>query len=182
MRASRLLSIFTLLVIGAVASGQGMPPPSAEISKFSWALGEWEGTSVWNMDGMPANTESKDIWTFEIEGQFLKMTTTATSMGQTSKETSYCGWNAEKKQYDSWAFSDIATVPRIEHGTFDGTTMTMESEPWTTMMGTITGRGTVAKKSDAEMTFSLEFRQPDGTWKKVAEGTYKKKMALARAA
>ena len=147
------------------------PPP--ELKKLQFLVGEWTGKMKWSMPGM---TEASDMpFKVEWEGQFLKTTSTMTMAGMSMVETAYIGWDAKRKDYTSWTFTNFAPQPRIEHGKFEGDKFVSVSEPWDVGMGEpTTGRATITKVTDIMVNFMLEFKEGD-KWNKVAEGTFTKK-------
>ncbi len=171
----RIFSVLMLMSVGAVYAAQEpvmAPPP--ELKKMQFMVGEWTGKMKWTMAGVPA--ESSDM-PFKVEwaGQFLKTSSTMTMAGMSMVETGYIGWDAKRKDYTSWTFSNFAPMPRIEHGKFEGDKFISVSEPWDTGMGEPTvGRATTTKVTDIMISFLLEFKEGD-KWNKVAEGTFTKK-------
>lgn len=172
-RFSRVL-LCCSIVLGTAAVAQGPAGPPPEVKALEWLMGHWEGEFKWNMMGV----ESDSKMTIEAgwEGQFLKLVQTTEVPGMEKMiETGYLGWDAKEKKYRMWSFSNYSPYPRIESGSLQGSKLVMTSEPWDTGMGDpITGRGTMDKRSDSEVHFSLEF-QMNGTWEKVGEGVLKKK-------
>jgi hypothetical protein len=170
-----LRSLFASCVfaICALASAQApnMSIP-AEVKKLDWLLGEWSGTIKWVMPGMEGSgpMNLKNNW----EGQFLKCSTVTEAEGMKMTEESYFGWNAEKKQYDCWTFTNFAPTPRRDSGHLTGDRLVMTSEPWEISGEKIEGRGTMTKNSPTELGFLLEFKM-EGKWVKAAEGILKKK-------
>lgn len=178
MRASRVLAAISFLVLGASAFAQvpDLNPPK-QITDLSWSVGEWSGTMHWDMQGQQSDGPTTLV--IDMEGQFLRQKSTQEVMGMAMTETAYMGWNEKDKRYDCWSFTNFAPTPRLEHGTVNGNTWVMESEPWDVMGQLTTGRSTVTKVSDTEMKMVLEFKMGD-TWTKVSEGTLKKKPAAAK--
>ncbi|SRR5581483_3736159 len=170
----RTASILFATIVSAVCFAQQMNmEPPAELKKLSWVLGSWSGTLNWTAPDMQMSGTM--TWKAEWENQFLKMTTVTEMSGMKMVETSYTGWNAKKKSYDSYTFTNFAPTPRIEHGTLTGDKFVSISEPWE-VGGSPTptvGRATLVKKSDTEATMILEFKEGE-KWTKVAEGTFKK--------
>lgn len=169
--AKALISLAAMPVV-AFANAQQADVP-AELKAMSFMVGTWKGKVTWSMPGMdPATEESTIVNTWS--GQFLKSESKMNVGGMEMVETTYIGWDPEKKKYSSHAFTNIAATPRIEWGVAkDANTFVFESEPWDVMGQKTVGRGTMAKVSDTEIKFMLEFKTGD-SWMKVAEGTYKK--------
>ena len=147
--------------------------PPAELKKLDWYIGEWTGKVKWSMPGMPPTDEEmsiKNVW----DGQFIKSSSIMTMSGQKMMETSFVGWNAKTKKYDSYTFTNFAPTPRIEHGEMDGDKFAFTSDPWDVGGMEMIGRASMVKKSDKEFTFILEFKLGD-KFEKVGEGSFKKK-------
>lgn len=158
----RSLVIAALFGLSALSVGQtpSFAPPD-ELKKLEWLVGKWTGTGKMSMQGMEADVTM--TWTTSYEGQFLK-TVGVNDYGMIKiEETMYIGWNAAKKGYTAWAFSNVSPDPRIEHGTIDGNKIVMTSEPWTVMGTTAVGRGTLERKDDKTVVMTLEFKEGD-TW------------------
>lgn len=169
-----LLSLFVAACVVVPSVAQEMGPP-VELKKLEWFLGEWTGKVKYTFPGEDP-TEGEMAFKNEREANFLKSTSKFKMMGTDFVEIGYIAYNAKDKCYCSWTFTNFAPLPRIEHGTLDGDTVTFVSEPWEVGMpgGPTTGRATLKKKSDKEMTFTLEFKEGD-KWNKVGEGTFTKK-------
>jgi hypothetical protein len=174
MNSISQILLWCSIVFGVSAVAQGPSGPPAEVKALEWLTGQWEGDFNWNMMGV--ESDSKMTISAEWEGQFLKLVQTTEVPGMDKMiDNSYLGWDAKEKKYRMWSFSNYSPNPRIESGTLEGSKLVMTSEPWDTGMGDpITGRGTMTKRSENEIHFSLEF-QMNGTWEKVGEGLLKKK-------
>jgi len=166
---------WVMLMLSPMAVWAQMPnlTPPKELDVFSSWMGSWESTVKWDMMGEKMDTP----YTLKIEreGQFIKIYAVMDMMGMKMIETQYIGWNAEKKKYESWTFSNWAPTPRHEWGTTEGTKFIFISDPWEASPGEKTeGRATMDPKSDKEIQFTLEFKM-DGKWTSVATGTFTKK-------
>ncbi|HWP31474.1 MAG TPA: DUF1579 family protein [Fimbriimonadales bacterium] len=169
---SALAILLPCVFVMPIFAQPSMTPPE-EIRKFGWMVGEWSGKMKWLMEGMEGEMDM--TLKNEFEGQFLKTTSAMDMMGEKFTEVSFMGWDASKKRYSSWTFTNFAPLPRIEHGTMDGNKLVFISEPWLVMSEEPTvSRATLTKISDKEVSFTLEFKQEE-KWEKVAEGTFKKK-------
>lgn len=156
----------------ALSQGPATEPP-AELKKLSWYIGEWSGKVKWSMPGTPL-TEEDMSFKNEWDGQFIKSTSVMSMSGQKMTETSFTGWNPKTKKYFAYTFTNFAPTPRVEHGEVDGDKFVFTSEPWEVGGMEMVGRALVAKKSDTEVGFVLEFKLGD-KFEKVAEGTFRKK-------
>jgi hypothetical protein len=147
--------------------------PPKELDVFNKLIGSWEATVKWDMMGEKMDS----LYTLKVEreGQFIKMTSVMDMMGMKMTETQFTGWNAGKKKYESWAYSNWAPTPRHELGIMDGTKFISTSDPWEASPGEMTeGRFTMDLKSDKEFPMILEFKM-EGKWTTVATGTFKRK-------
>lgn len=146
--------------------------PAPELKKLEWQVGTWSGNLKWLMPGMEgeAKMDFKCVW----EGNFLKSTSAMEMSGMKFNEVSFTGWDAAKKEYVSWTFTNFAALPRIERAKLDGNTMISTSEPWDTGMGqAMISRATLIKKSDKEFSMTIEFKTGE-KFEKAAEGAFKK--------
>lgn len=168
------LVAFLGFACAAVASYGQMPDltPPAELKFFDFMKGSWTGTMKWSYG---AEMEVPTTLKVESEGQFLKMTNEMDMAGMKMTEVQYVGWDAAKKQFVSYAFTNFSPQARIERGTATGNKQVMESEPWTVGPGeTMLSRATLIKKSDTEFDLNLEFKI-EGKWQTASTVTMKKK-------
>lgn len=174
LNTMKLCALALLLSLFGSLLSQGMPERPAELKKLEWMLGEWTGKWTWHIPGMEG--EMTMTLKNEYEGHFIKKTSVMTMEGMTSKEACYMGWDASKRRFSCWTFTDFAPTPRIEHATMDGDKLIFISEPWDVGMpeGPIVSRATLTKKSDKEIVFLVEFKQGEN-WTKAADGSFKKK-------
>lgn len=172
MKTRHLILILMLFVAGASRAQEAMMPLPEELKKLEWMLGKWEGSIKWTMPGMEG--EAKMAFEATWDGQFQKQSSTMEMMGMKMIETAYIGWDAAKKQYSMYTFTNFAPTPRVEYGKFDGTTWVSISEPWATGMGSTVSRSTIVKKSNTELDLTVEFKEGD-KWNKVGVATFKKK-------
>jgi len=165
--------IITLAALLAFAVAPAQEKPSTEMERIAWMLGDWSGKVKWSMKGMNEAVEMP--YKAVMEGNFMKSTSSFQMMGMSFSETSYLCWDAGKKRYSSYTFTNFAPTPRVEHGTFEGDKMVMLSEPWSVgPEGPTTSRATVIKKSEKEVHFLLEFKEGE-KWVKTAEAKFTKK-------
>lgn len=168
----RYLALLCLFVLGTAALAQPSMAPPAEIRKLDWMLGTWEGSFNWDMEGTKSVATMKMV--IDIDGQFQRQVTTMEMSGMKITETAYLGWNAEKKKYGMYTFTNFSPEPRIEWGDEKNGEMIFFSEPWNSGMPEKTSsRATLKKLNDKEVSMVLEFRAGD-KWTKVADGTFKK--------
>ena len=162
-------------MIASICFGQvpNMQPP-AEMQGFGWMVGEWMDEGTWTMEGMDpmkVATSFKAEW----DGQFLKQSAVNDFSGfMKMTETMMLGYDAAKKQYVSYSFTNMAPVPRVERGTMNGQTLTMTSDPWEVMGEAHVSRATMTKVNNDELKMKLEF-QVEGKWTTVMDTTYKRK-------
>lgn len=156
----RFSIILLLLAVVGVANAQMEPP--AELAKFSHYLGDWTGKGTYEFMGEKGDMTQKTKVT--MEGQFLKMVTVSDIGGMNMTETSYVGWDAGKKAYMSYTFTNFAPTPRIEKITIkaDGSEL-WECDGWETGMGMTKSRVTMTPKGDKAMSMKLEMFN-DGKW------------------
>ncbi|MGI8923081.1 MAG: DUF1579 family protein [Fimbriimonadales bacterium] len=169
----RIKFIVALAALLAFALAPAQEKPSAEMERIAWMIGDWNGKVKWSMEGMNETVELP--YKAVTEGNFLKSTSSFQMMGMRFSETSFLCWDAAKKRYSSYTFTNFAPTPRVEHGTFEIDKMVMISEPWSVdPKGPTTSRASVTKKSDKVVHFLLEFKEGE-KWVKVAEATFTKK-------
>lgn len=113
------------------------------------------------MAAQGSEMDMKITMTYSMEGQFLKCITISDFGIMKMEEVGYLGYNAEKKQYKMWTFSNMSPDPRIETGAMVGDKLVMTSEPWTIMGQSMIGRGTLEKKDEKTLNFLLEFKEGD---------------------
>jgi hypothetical protein len=167
-----LLMVLASLV-SAFCFGQEMDlAPPAEVKKFDWMLGDWTAKSTFVMPEMPAMDVTMSI-KCEWDGQFLKQTAVNDFGLMKMTETFYLGFDPESKKYVSFAFTNLAPVPRIERGALVGDVLTMVSDPWSAGGQTHISRATMSKVGPSEMTMKLEF-QVDGKWVTAMDAVFKK--------
>lgn len=168
-----VVSFVMALSVCAGVLAQEMEPP-AELKKFEWMVGSWEGSTKYNMEGM--DMESKDTMDIRWDGQFLRITNVGDMGPMKMTETMFISWDAASKKYKSWSFTNFAPTPRIETAEAMGDKFVSISEPWSVpgMAEATVSRFTMTKKSDTEVSFLLEFKEGD-KWTKVGEGSAKKK-------
>lgn len=171
MKQFILLLALSGLTGSAVAQEMPVEPP-AELKALAWQNGDWEGTVKWSMPGM----EGDSVMAFKVsfEGPFQKSVSTMEMQGMKMIETGYLAWDAAKKEFVMWTFTNFAPMPRVERGHLNKEKMVMTSDPWEVMGQTMVSRATMTKKSDKEMSFVLEFKMGD-SFTKAAEGSFKKK-------
>jgi len=143
------------------AFAQSFDPPQ-QVTDLKWMLGTWTGKGKMEMMGTAMDTSI--TMTTTMEGQFLKSVSVYDMGAVKMEETQYVGWNEEKKEYTSWAFTNLAPTPRIEHGKMENGAMVMTSESWQGMVG----RGTMKKISETKVGFLLEF-QNESKWDKAMD-------------
>ena len=169
----RLMTLLAVCGFAVCAVAQQGPTPPAELEKLAYMLGDWEGTFSWTMPGMEGDMKMQ--LKCEMDGMFLRQTSKMDMQGAVATESAFFGWNAAESRWDVWTFTNFAPTPRIEHGTLEGSVLTVTSEPWAVEgMGEVVSRSTISKASDSEVSFKLEFKQGD-QWMEVAHGLLKKK-------
>jgi Protein of unknown function (DUF1579) len=161
-------------IVSAFCFGQtpDMAAP-VEMKKFDWMVGEWTTKSKWTMPGMePMDVASS--FKAEWDGQFLKQVASSEFVGfMKMTETMMLGYDASKGEYVSYAFTNFAPTPRIEHGKLTGDVLVMVCDSWDVMGSVSTSRSTLTKLSNDEAKFKLEFKEGD-KWSVVTEGVYKR--------
>lgn len=113
------------------------------------------------MTAQGSEMDMKMTMTFAMEGQFLKSTTISDFGVLKMEEVGYLGYDAEKKQYKMWTFTNVSPEPRFESGNMVGDKLVMISEPWGIMGQSVIGRGTLEKKDEKTINFLLEFKEGD---------------------
>lgn len=165
-----ILSVLSLVAITAQAQ---LAPVPEEMKKLEWMVGTWAGKVKWTMTGMdPMDGEMS--MTNTMEGPFMKQVSKTEMMGMTMVETGYVGWDAKKKQYMTWTFTNFSSDPRVEVGQMKGDVMVFNCDGWDVMGQVTISRATMTKKSAKEVAFLLEFKE-NGKWTKAGEGTFMKK-------
>lgn len=167
-----LQTLFVVVAAAAIGAAQDLPARPDELKSQEWQIGTWEGTVKWSMPGMEG--DYKMVTTNEWSGQFMKSVSKTDAGGMQIEEIGYLGWDAKKKKYFMYTFTNFAATPRIEWGEEKAGVAVFLSEPWDVMGDTMESRATVTKKSDTEMAFMLEIKR-GAEWSKVAEGSFKKK-------
>lgn len=150
-----------------------MNPPE-EMDVFKSMIGKWTGKMVWEEPGAPKmefTMTMENTW----DGQFVRSSNVMDMGGMKMTESMYFGWDAEKKKYKSWSFTNWSPTPRVEWGTFDAKGIsTWVSEPWDAGMGEKTeSRTTITPQGTNKVNFLLEFKK-DGKFGKVMGGTLTK--------
>ena len=168
----KILLIAAASFISTVCFGQAidMAPP-AEMKKFDWMVGEWTSTSKWTMTGMePMDVTSS--FKAEWDGQFLKQAATSDFAGFTKMtETMMLGWDAKRGEYVSYAFTNFAPTPRMEHGKLTGETLVMVCDSWDVMGDVTSSRATLTKVNNDQLKIKLEFKEGD-KWNVVTDAVY----------
>ncbi len=88
-------------------------------------------------------------------------------------ETMMLGYDAKKGEYVSYAFTNFAPTPRMEHGKLTGDTLVMVCDGWEVMGAVSASRATLTKVNNNELKIKLEFKTGD-TWSVVTDGVYKR--------
>lgn len=170
----RMLLMAAASIVSAFCFGQ-TPELTAptEMKKFDWMVGEWSSTSKWTMEGM-APMDVTSTFKAEWDGQFLKQSATSDFVGfMKMTETMMLGYDANKGEYVSYAFTNFAPTPRMEHGKLTGDTLVMVCDGWEVMGAVTSSRATLTKVSNDELKVKLEFKTGD-TWSTVTDGVYKR--------
>ncbi len=175
----RLLISLMFATAATAAFAQQMPDltPPAELKKLDWMLGTWTGTMAMDMEGM--KFDSVGTMKIDYDGKFMRTVSAQDMMGMKMTESMFLSYNAAKKEYVSWAYTNFSSNPRIEHGNFEGEKFVMISEPWVMDVSpepTIS-RSTFLKKSATTVLFTLEFKMAD-KWVKVGEGLFTKSVVV----
>ena len=161
-----------MLVVVAGAVAQPSMEAPAEVKKLDWMLGTWKGDFNWVQEGM--KSEGTMTYTSVMDGQFQRTTSVIEMMGMKMTESSFMGWDAKKKKYFMYTFSNFSPMPRIDWGDLVGDKMVLISEPWDTGQGEPTiSRGTMSKDGADSASLLLEFKIA-GKWTKVGEGKFKR--------
>lgn len=168
-----LLAIVLALSFAVAAFAQPSMEIPAEVKKLEWMNGDWAGSFNWVQEGMKADGKMKFSCSFDGQFQFQK--SEIEMMGMKMTESGYLGYDAKKKKYFLYTFSNFSPYPRVEWGNFEGTNkMIFISEPWDSGQGEpTTSRSTVTKVDNDNVDFVLEFKMAD-KWTKVAEGKFKR--------
>jgi hypothetical protein len=165
----RRFLIATILVVSTAGLAAAQAPdlqPPAEVSKLGWLAGKWSGSGGFSFGGMEMTVNIGMEVGFD--GQFLKIVSKNDYGVLVATETMMLGYDAAKSRYTSWAFTNITPVPRIEHGTLEGDSLVMVSEPWPVMGQDTVSRSTMTKLGDTKVKFKLEFKAGE-SWEPVAE-------------
>ena len=160
-------ALFTLLAVVSIASAlaQTTDPPS-QITDLKWMVGTWTGSGKFAIQGM--EMDMTVTITCSIEGQFLKTVAVNDYGAIKMEETQYTGYDADKKEYFAYSFTNVSPAPRVQRGKMEGASLVMLSEPWTVMGDTMTARGTTTKVSETKMKMGLDFKNDD-KWDKASE-------------
>jgi hypothetical protein len=170
----KILLMAAASIVSAFCFGQtpDLAPP-AEMKKFEWMVGEWASKSTWTMTGMPP-MEVASTFKAEWDGQFLKQTAVSDFVGfMKMTESMYMGYDAKKGEYVSYAFTNFAPTPRVEHGKLNGDVLVMVCDSWEVMGEVSSSRVTLTKVSNDEVKIKLEFKEGD-MWTTVTDGVYKR--------
>ena len=176
---AKALSIFVIVGLAKAGFAQ-MPDLDAgpEVKKLDWLIGDWTATSTWTMEGMdPMEVEIE--YSAKWDGKFISQSTVTDFVFFKMTETMLLGWDPDKKRYSSWAFTNMSSMPRIEHGSLEGDTLTMISEPWLVdgMDESSSSKAVLTKKGDDQMAFTLYLKVGDEDWAETGKATFKRKKA-----
>lgn len=175
MKLARLIGFVSLAFAATAAIAQMPAEIPKELKDLEWMLGEWSGKATWEFPGAP-KMEAEMSFTTVWDGPFMKSTSAQDMGGMKVIETMYMAWDADKKRFSSWTFTNFAATPRIEHATMEGGNFVAISEPWSIgMPEPMISRATTIRKSDTEFEFTLELKDGE-TWAKAGWGTFKKKV------
>ena len=145
-------------MVSAIA--QTSDPPK-EIADLSWMVGTWSGTGKNVYDGK--ETPFTTSMTVSRYGQTIQAVSTLTPPnGVELILTRMIGWDAVKRQYVSYTFSNMAGLPLISRGTLTNNKLVMLFDKWGTDT-TKVGRETMSKISDTKYGFRTEMRH-DKKW------------------
>ncbi|MBS1705988.1 MAG: DUF1579 family protein [Armatimonadetes bacterium] len=147
------------------AIGQELKPLK-EIENLSWMVGTWSGSGEISFGGNKVTIKTTMV--VSMDGQFLKATATDESSGFKMTKMTMTEWNAAKKQYISYTFTNIGSTARVAHGTFADKSLSMISDPWEAEGMTAVMRETVTKLDTTKCGYSLELKQ-DNKWAKVMD-------------
>ena len=166
-------ALFTLLAMVPMASAlaQSAEPPS-QITDLNWMVGTWTGSGKFAIHGM--EMDMNVTVTCSIEGQFLKTVAVNDYGAIKMEETQYTGYDAEKKEYFAYSFTNVSPAPRVQRGKLEGNSLVMLSEPWTVMGESMTARGATTKVSATKMKMGLDIKNGD-KWDKASEFELTKK-------
>ncbi len=171
----RILISLMFATAATTAFAQQMPDltPPAELKKLDWMIGTWTGTMPMDMEGM--KFDSVGTMKIDMDGKFMRTVSVMDMMGMKMTESMFLGYDSAKKQYVSWAYTNMSANPRIERGNFEGDRFVMTSDPWVMDMSpeASVSRSTFLKKSATTALFTLEFKMAD-KWVKVGEGLFTK--------
>ena len=156
MRALFAVALCLVPVVSVFA--QEMAPPK-EVKALGWMVGTWSGSGKIAFGGREAEITS--TMTVAFDGQFLKSVSVDKSGGFTMTKTSMVGWDAAKRGYVSYTFTNMAPTARIAHGKIDGTVLVMVSDPWEAEGMTAIARETMSKISDTKFGLKMEFKNGD---------------------
>lgn len=90
------------------------------------------------------------------DGQFIRTESTDTANGFTLTKTELTGWDQKLGKYSSYAFTNIAPLPRTSHGDFKDDRFISVSEPWSAEEMSSVTRQTLIKISDTKIRLILE--------------------------
>lgn len=167
-------AFFTLLAVLAVVPAFAQVPdtePPAELKKLDWLTGTWTGSGNMSMQGMEMSFSVK--MTNSWDGQFAKSVSEMDYGVMKMTETLLMGWDAKKGQYFAAAYTNMAPMPRIEHGKLEGDSLVMVSEPWEVMGQAHVSRATMKKVDATTLEFTLEFKNGEA-WETASKITLKK--------
>lgn len=170
----KILLVAAASIVSAFCFGQ-VPEfaPAAELKKFDWLVGDWESSAKWTMTGMDP-MDVKSTIKAEWDGQFLKQVGTSDFAGfMKMTETMMLGYDPDKQEYTSWAFTNFAPTPRFEHGKLQGDTLVMVCDAWAAMGDVTSSRATITKVNNNEFKLKLEFKEGD-KWTVVTDSVYKR--------
>lgn len=147
--------------------------PSPKVKELAWMVGTWTGDVKFDMQGM--KMESKSVMTCKFEGKFLHVYSTMDMMGMKMTESMYFGWDDSKKEYFSYAFTNMSTAPRFERGNVTGKDFVTVSDPWQVdgSPEPTVSRATMTRHSDTMIEFKLEFKEGE-KWTVVGTGKFSK--------
>jgi hypothetical protein len=151
----RLLSATLLIVSIIPAFAQDLNPPK-QITDLKWMVGSWSGTGQISFGGH--STPITSTYTGSFDGQFLKLTSIDTSSGSHLTKTTMMGWDANKHEYVSYTFTNMAPTARIARGTMHGSKLIMISQPWHAEGFTTVSRETMSKLSDTTFGMKLDLQ------------------------
>ncbi|HXH60835.1 MAG TPA: DUF1579 family protein [Fimbriimonadaceae bacterium] len=171
----KVLILVAASIVSSACWGQTpeMGPPT-ELKAFDWLVGSWTADkssfSLPDMGPMEVTSTLTAVW----DGQFLKQTSVMDFGVMSMTETMMFGYDPDKKEYFSHAFTNMAPLPRIEHGKMENGSLVMVSDPWDVMGGDTVSRGTVTKIDDDTFKLKIEFKVDD-SWVVANESTFHRK-------